>query len=85
MIKDNQGRIMGVDRSDNIHTGHSVCNKCGKDMPVCWNTICAGCQKTFCYEDSYVQNGHWYCKKCKDNIIQVILSKIEEVIKILIY
>jgi hypothetical protein len=46
------------------YSGHSVCNICGKDMPVCWDVVCYKCSRTFCYECAKVKKGHWFCKEC---------------------
>lgn len=61
MIKDEQGRITHLERGDNCHSGHSVCNTCGKDMPRCWHTICSKCLGAFCYDHSIAVMGYWYC------------------------
>ncbi len=45
--------------------GHSVCNRCLKDMPVCWDVVCFQCNKTFCYDHAKVVNGLWYCLSCE--------------------
>ena len=54
-IKDNLGRIVQLNLGSDCHGGHSVCNKCGKDMPGCWDVVCFKCNKTF------------YCEECKRN------------------
>ena len=60
MQKDKEGRICHVSSDDNINRGHSVCNACGKDMPVVWDVVCCVCRKTFCYDCS-VATDWWYC------------------------
>ncbi len=67
ITKDSQGRITNIGNED-IHTGHSVCNTCGKDMPICWDTVCWGCRDTSCYEHSHTANGYWFCEKCYKHI-----------------
>ena len=61
---DKQGRITGIDLRSPIHSGHSVCNECGKDMPGCWDVVCSNCSKTFCYDHAISGLKYWYCKKC---------------------
>jgi hypothetical protein len=61
MKKDDKGRITGLE-GDYCHSGHSVCNSCGKDMPGCWDVVCYSCNKTFCYKCSIIISGYWYCK-----------------------
>jgi hypothetical protein len=61
-LTDEKGRITKI--SKGMHTGHSVCNKCGKDMPGCWEVVCYKCSKTFCYKCSLNLNGLWYCFNC---------------------
>lgn len=56
-IRDELGRLRG-------HAAHSVCNECGKDMPKCWDVVCKGCNRTFCYKHSHVVNSFWWCKDC---------------------
>jgi len=65
MKTDNKGRITNVSRKDKIFKGHSVCVTCGKDMPVCWDTVCYKCRNTSCYNCSTSSKNFWYCKKCK--------------------
>ncbi len=43
--------------------GSSICQSCGKEMPVCWDTVCAHCGGTFCYDCSVGVDGHWFCKR----------------------
>lgn len=62
---DNKFRLMNVQKSANINKGHSVCVTCGKDMPICWDTVCFICGDTSCYDCSYENNYLWYCPKCK--------------------
>jgi hypothetical protein len=70
MKKDKKGRIKEFSEEDlvthpeEIMTGHSVCNKCGKDMPICWDTVCSVCLKTFCYDCSKASLLKWYCLNC---------------------
>lgn len=64
---DSRGRITSI-RMDFVQIepigGHSVCNECDKDMPKCWDTICARCRHTFCYEHSWTVEGKWVCSAC---------------------
>ncbi len=62
--KDELGRITKPARG--MTYGHSVCNSCGKDMPVCWDTVCLSCHHTFCYDCSVTVGNRWYCKECKE-------------------
>lgn len=63
MIKyDALNRIIYIDDVETIEVGHSVCNRCGKDMPKCWNVVCFGCSKTFCYKCTRAMTKHWICK-----------------------
>lgn len=57
--KDDQGRIIKPD--ENTEWGHSVCNRCGRDMPACWDTVCFDCGRTFGYECSVGIGDNWYC------------------------
>lgn len=43
---------------------NSRCITCGKDMPIIWDTVCAMCGGTLCYDHSTVVDGHWSCTKC---------------------
>lgn len=63
MKTDDKGRIMNLMKIDQIHSGHSVCNTCGKDMPTCWDTVCHICGDTSCYDCSYIISEYWYCEK----------------------
>ncbi len=56
-------RIRLVHTYNPITKGHSVCNSCGKDMPVVWDTVCSICRFTFCYDCSVERDGRWYCEK----------------------
>lgn len=47
-----------------VGKGHSVCNGCGKDMPVCWDVVCSRCDKTFCYDCAKTKLNKWVCKEC---------------------
>jgi hypothetical protein len=62
-IKDSQGRITQLEVGENLHSGHSVCANCGKDMPICWEAVCKSCLKTVCYNCCADVGGHWICKK----------------------
>jgi len=82
MIKrDKQGRITEISRDHpNITNCHSVCNVCGKDMPICWDIVCYVCNRTFCYEHAKDIDNYWYCPECakgKMNIIQRITRLIK--------
>lgn len=59
---DYKGRIR-IPAEEDIK-GHSVCNRCWKDMPFCWETVCHRCNYTFCYNCSILVNSHWTCKNC---------------------
>jgi hypothetical protein len=69
---DSQGRLKRINDDRELEVrddfgrlwAHSVCNECGKDMPKCWDTVCIGCNRTFCYVHSHSVNGFWWC--CKD-------------------
>ena len=63
MKTDFKGRITELENGDNCHSGHSVCNNCGKDMPGCWEVVCNSCKKTLCYKCSIDVLGFWHCKK----------------------
>ena len=64
MKGDPQGRITNLDEErDYVEMGHSVCCRCGKDMPRVWDTICFKCGGTFCYDCSEIKDGHWVCKE----------------------
>ena len=63
MKTDALGRITELEDNDDCHKGHSVCNSCGKDMPVCWDVVCNSCKKTLCYNCSIVEFCFWQCKK----------------------
>ncbi len=65
---DDKGRLKKIDNSKEWHNGHSVCNSCGKDMPNVWDTVCFGCDRTFCYAHSISYKGYWYCRKCLSKI-----------------
>jgi len=64
MIRDGKGRIVRIERNENINTGHSACNICHEDMPYVWDTICCQCLHTHCYSHSVVINDRWYCIGC---------------------
>ena len=63
VTRDSQGRISAIDADDSINNGHSVCNECGKDMPVCWDVVCHECNKTFCYGCAVAIDDKWLCLK----------------------
>lgn len=48
--------------------GNAICNECGKKMVGGWDTVCKGCQRTFCYDHSVVVNGWWACNGCKNAV-----------------
>ena len=66
MIKrDEQGRITEISRDHpDITNCHSVCNACGKDMPICWDIVCYVCNRTFCYDHAIDIDNYWYCPEC---------------------
>lgn len=45
----------------------SICQGCGKELPLIWETICAHCGSTFCYNCSIALDGHWFCLKHRSN------------------
>jgi hypothetical protein len=63
MEKDNEGRITNLAKADQVQKGHSVCVSCGKDMPICWDTVCFKCGDTSCYACSDCDREYWFCKK----------------------
>jgi len=85
MKHDNQGRIINtkgmppIINNKGLHTfaGHSACNACGKEMLMCWDTICSVCEGTFCYECSVEGLRKWYCKKC---FLSLDIFKIKDII-----
>ena len=58
------GLIIRLFKDDDLHSGGSLCNYCGKIMPVCWDVVCYKCNRTFCYAHSKNINGYWYCIEC---------------------
>ena len=50
-----------------VHNGSSVCNICGKIMSGCWDVVCKGCNKTFCYNHATAIDNYWYCNDCENN------------------
>lgn len=73
---DTRLRYVGID--SNIHTGHSVCNSCGKDMPKVWDVVCKGCGRTFCYNCSDSSLGYWYCYQCGNDAVKKVISAKQE-------
>ncbi|MCK5604808.1 hypothetical protein KAR91_23160 [Candidatus Pacearchaeota archaeon] len=63
--RDKKGRITYVSLDDPVHTGHSVCGICGKDMPKCWDFVCEECNGTFCYDCANTKWAFWYCLNCR--------------------
>lgn len=45
------------------HVGNSICTTCGKLMPTCWDTVCAVCGDTSCYDHSGLVEGRWRCRR----------------------
>jgi len=66
--------IVKVNPDEDIHTGASLCNDCGKIMPVCWDVVCKKCRKTFCYLHTGIKGDYWYCFGCISN------KKIENIL-----
>ena len=64
MITDEIGRIKNISKEDDLHSGHSVCNTCGKDMLICWDTVCCKCGNTSCYKCSAGDEKYWFCFEC---------------------
>jgi len=66
MFKDKEGRIKCLSPiyDKEVHSGHSVCNICGKDMPTSWHIVCRTCNRTFCYEHAVDIDNYWYCPEC---------------------
>lgn len=70
--RDGLGRITRIALNDPIiegvvmrqTLGHSVCGTCGKDMPGCWDVVCKGCNRTFCYNHADTRNERWFCLEC---------------------
>lgn len=66
--RDDQGRLIHVGPDSGLYDGHAVCNRCHKDMPVCWDTVCWTCRGTFCYDCSEIVSiggvDKWNCKTC---------------------
>jgi len=79
--KDHLGRYVSfnIELDKGIHTGHAVCNYCAKDMPVCWDTVCSGCYRTFCYDHSALKHNRWYCPDC---FARRIIEAVPKVINI---
>ena len=42
----------------------AICITCERKMPGIWDTVCASCGGTSCYDHSQVIEGHWFCVKC---------------------
>lgn len=61
---DELGRITRIDPDTTAFKGHSVCNKCDKDMEVVWDAICFYCRKTFCYDCIGELLERWVCEDC---------------------
>jgi len=72
MIKDDVGRIKYLDpeKDSKIHIGHSVCNTCGKDMPICWEVVCRFCNKTFCCDHAVLIGNQWSCLDCAEKDVE---------------
>lgn len=61
ILRDGLGRITYIPSNSNTHSGHSVCGTCSKDMPICWDVVCYGCNRTFCYDCVESKCGYWLC------------------------
>lgn len=71
-IYDDKGRITQLTDGDGVCSGHSVCVSCGTDMPGCWQVVCKGCNKTFCYACSLTGDGFWFCVSCNAGRLESI-------------
>lgn len=71
---DDKCRIAYVPLSSKIMKGHSVCNECKKDMPICWDIVCYYCRKTFCFDHAHLRESLWYCPNCY-NATQYIIER----------
>ena len=71
MIVDGLGRIKQLDKKDNLRSGYSGCNKCEKDMPICWDIVCYKCNHTFCYNCSINFGDFWYCEECAVSVYNI--------------
>ena len=78
MKKDNKGRITNLVNAPHIHKGHSVCVSCGKDMLVCWDTVCFVCGDTSCYDCSHSDNIHWFCDKHRPSKIDLPVIELSK-------
>ena len=48
-----------------------TCMYCLKDMGKIWDTVCKGCDRTFCYKHSNDIKGYWYCPNCAKKVIKI--------------
>jgi hypothetical protein len=69
--RDHLGRITKVGTRRDVGgffliSGDSVCNRCGSDMPGCWDVVCDKCRRTFCYRCAQIIGDNWVCKLCED-------------------
>lgn len=65
--RDNDNRVTYVIGDGDLgpyYDCHSVCQICGKDMPVVWDVICSICEGAYCYECALGIKGWWVCKRC---------------------
>jgi len=82
--KDESGRITEISRDHpDITNCHSVCNTCGKDMPICWDIVCKVCSRTFCYEHAVDIDNYWYCPECAKEKKNKKDKKLVEIVKVL--
>ena len=49
-----------------VGSNGAKCVTCGKEMLRIWDTVCAKCGDTSCYDHSTIVGNQWRCEKCKD-------------------
>lgn len=57
-------RAVVVDGVTKGHAGDALCITCLKEMPGCWDTVCASCGDTSCYAHSHIVGERWLCERC---------------------
>ncbi len=68
-----------MDGRSPVWQGACECVTCGKDMLICWDTVCKDCESTSCYAHSWLVGpeqvvggfrvkdaapAYWYCAAC---------------------